>query len=58
MYGFLYEYVRNFGMNFMELVRILYEYLFGGLEHLFLCRILVWNGYWVWLWSLIEENFV
>ena len=28
----------------MKLVRILYEYLFGGLEYLFLCRILVWNG--------------
>ena len=41
----LYGYVRNFGMNLcMELVRILYGYLFGGLEYLFLCRILVWNG--------------
>ena len=32
----LYGYVRNFGMNLsMELVRILYGYLFGGLEYLF-----------------------
>ena len=52
-------YVRNFGMNLcMELVRILYGYLFGGLEYLFLCRIIVWNGCLVWLWSLMEENFV
>ena len=28
----------------MELVRILYGYLFGGLEYVFLCRILVWFG--------------
>ena len=42
----------------MELVRILYGYFFGGLEYLFLCRILVWNGYLVWLWSLMEEKFV
>ena len=37
----------NLCMEFyMELVRILYGYLFGGLEYLFffLCRILVWNG--------------
>ena len=54
-------YVRNFGMNlcmgfYMELVRILYGYLFGGLEYLFLCRILVWNGILVWLWSSMEEK--
>ena len=31
----------NLCMEFcMELVRILYGYLFGGLEYLFLCRIL------------------
>ena len=40
----------------MELVRIWYGYLFGGLEYLFLCRILVWNGCLVWLWSSIEEK--
>ena len=55
----LYGYVRNFGMNLcMELVMILYGYLFGGLKYLFLCRILVWNGCLVWLWSSMEENFV
>ena len=55
----VYGYVRNFGMNFcMELVRILYGYLFGGVEYLFLCRILVYNGCLVWLWSSMEENFV
>ena len=42
----------------MELVRISYGYLFGGLEYLFLCRILVWNGCLVGLWSSMEENFV
>ena len=48
----------NLCMEFcMELVRILYGYLFRGLEYLFLCRILVWNGFLVWLWSSIEENF-
>ena len=53
-----YGYVRNFGMNLcMELVRILYEYLFRGLEYLFLCTILVWNGCLVWLWSSMEEKF-
>ena len=34
----------------------LYGYLFGGLEYLFLCRILVWNGCLVWLWSSMEEK--
>ena len=49
----------NLCMEFcMELIRILYGYLFGGLEYLFLCRILVWNGCLVWLWSSMEENFV
>ena len=44
-------------MNFcMELVRILYGYLFGGLEYLFLYRILVWNGCLLWLWSSMEEK--
>ena len=48
-----YGYVRNFGMNLCiefctELVKILYGYLFGGMEYLFLCRILVWNGVLVW----------
>ena len=33
-----------------------YGYLFGGLEYLFLCRIIVWNGCLVWLWSSIEEK--
>ena len=36
----------------------LYGYLFGGLEYLFLYRILAWNGSLVWLWSSIEEKFV
>ena len=36
--------------------RIVCGYLFGGLEYLFLCRILVWNGCLVWLWFSIEEN--
>ena len=44
LYGFWYEF--------------LYGYLFGGLEYLFLCIILVWNGCLVWLWSSMEENFV
>ena len=57
-----YGYVRNFGMNLciefcMELVRILYGYLFGGLEYLIFCRILIWNGCLVWLWSSMEKNF-
>ena len=34
----------------------LYGYLFGGLEYLFFCRILVWNSCLVWLWFSIEEN--
>ena len=42
----------------MKLVKILYGYLFGGLEYLFLCRILVWNGCLVWLLSSMEEKFV
>ena len=50
----LYGYVTNFGVNLcMELVRVLYGYLFGGLQYLFLCRILVWNGYLVWLFGLV-----
>ena len=49
----------NLCMEFcMELVRILFGYLFRGLEYLFLCRILVYNGCSVWLWSLMEEKFV
>ena len=41
----------------------LYGYMFGGLEYIFLCIILVWNkslryGYLMkWLWSSMEENF-
>ena len=36
----------NLCMEFcMELVRILYGFLFGGLQYLFLCRIIVWNGF-------------
>ena len=42
----------------MELVRILYGYLFRGLEYLLLCRILVWNDCLVWLWSSMEDKFV
>ena len=35
----------------------LYGYLFGGLEYLILCRILVWNGFFlVWLWSSMEKK--
>ena len=53
----VYGYVRNFGMSFcMELVRILYGYLFRVLKYLFLCRILVWNGCLVWLWYSMEEK--
>ena len=43
---------------YMELVRILYGDLFGGLEYLFLYRILVWNSFLVWLWSSMEEKIV
>ena len=47
----------NLCMEFcMELVRILYGHLFRGLEYLFLCRILVWNGCLVWLWSSMEKK--
>ena len=46
------DFVWIFGMNFW------YGYLFWGLEYLFLCRILVWNDCFVWLWSSMEENFV
>ena len=49
----------NLCMEFcMQLVRILYGHLFGGLEYLFLCRIPIWNGFLVWLWSSMEEKFV
>ena len=36
----------------MELVGILYGYLFGGLEHL----LFVYNPCLEWLWSSIEEK--
>ena len=36
----------------------LYGYFFRGLEYLFLCRIFVWNGCLIWLWSSMEEKFV
>ena len=49
----------NLCMKFcMELVTILYGYMFAGLEYLFLCRIPVWNGCLVWLWFSMEEKFV
>ena len=51
--GFLYEFV--YGILY-EIVRILYGYLFGGFEYLFLCRILVCNSCLVWLWSSMEEK--
>ena len=40
------------------LYEFLYGYLFGGLKYHFLCRILVWNGCLVWLWSSMKEIFV
>ena len=47
-----------YGTCYELLYEFLYEYLFGGLKYLFLCRILVWNGCLVLLWSSIEDNFV
>ena len=55
--GIRYEYVRNFGMNLcmefcMDICLEVWNTFF------FLCRILVWNGCLVWLWSSMEEKFV
>ena len=52
-----YGYVRNFGMNLciefcMDICLEVWNTFF------FLCRILVWNGCLVWLWSSMEEKFV
>ena len=55
LYGFLWIRVWNLLGTF---VGILYGYLFGVLEYFFLCRLLVWNGCLIWLWSSMEEKFV